>query len=127
MISVVIAVLAAIVSIPVFVFSIEAIAAFLPFPKRGRPSMAFDAPRRLALVMPAHNEGSGLVPTIDDVKPQLKEGDRLIVVADNCSDNTADVAEKAGADVISRHDTNRIGKGYALAYAIEHLREDPPD
>src|SRR5262249_53204018 len=67
------------------------------------------------------------VRTVDDIKPQLKQGDRLIVVADNCSDDTAAVAAAAGTDVIARQDATRIGKGYALAYAIEHLRRDPPD
>ncbi|UUZ49852.1 hypothetical protein LP420_06825 [Massilia sp. B-10] len=41
-------------------------------------------------------------------------GDRLLVVADNCSDDTANQARSLGADVLERTDLVRRGKGYAL-------------
>ena len=83
--------------------------------------------QRNAVIVPAHNESAGLVPTIQDIKPQLKSGDRLIVVADNCTDDTAAVALSAGAEVILRNDLAQIGKGYALGWAINHVSADPPD
>lgn len=87
-----------------------------------------DQPRgRIAVLVPAHDEGHGLVPTVEDILAQLWPGDRLVVVADNCSDDTAVQAAKAGAEVIERHEPNRRGKGYALAHGVEHLRSDPPD
>lgn len=82
---------------------------------------------RVAVAIPAHNEGAGMLPTIRDIQSQLGTGDRLLVVADNCSDDTADVARAAGCEVLVRNDLSRIGKGYALAWAIDHLRADPPD
>src|SRR6185437_2759739 len=65
--------------------------------------------------------------TLDDVKPQLRSTDRLVVVADNCSDDTASVATERGAEVAIRNDLARIGKGYALDWGIKHLAADPPD
>ena len=56
------------------------------------------------VVVPAHNESLGLVPTLQDIKAQLGAGDRLIVVADNCTDDTAEVAVASGAEVIVRND-----------------------
>jgi cellulose synthase/poly-beta-1,6-N-acetylglucosamine synthase-like glycosyltransferase len=50
----------------------------------------------------------------------------LVVVADNCTDSTAQVASQAGAEVAIRQDTKRTGKGYALDHGIRHLRADPP-
>jgi 1,2-diacylglycerol 3-beta-glucosyltransferase len=44
---------------------------------------------------------------------------RVVVVADNCSDETARVAEAAGATVVVRVDPERRGKGYALALAFD--------
>jgi cellulose synthase/poly-beta-1,6-N-acetylglucosamine synthase-like glycosyltransferase len=48
------------------------------------------------------------------------------VVADNCIDDTVDVARAAGADVIVRNDLKKIGKGYALDWGVQHLGADPP-
>jgi cellulose synthase/poly-beta-1,6-N-acetylglucosamine synthase-like glycosyltransferase len=50
----------------------------------------------------------------------------LLVVADNCSDETATVARAAGAQVLVRNDSTRRGKGYALDFAVRHLTADPP-
>jgi cellulose synthase/poly-beta-1,6-N-acetylglucosamine synthase-like glycosyltransferase len=86
-----------------------------------------EAPRRdprplVAVVVPAHNESASIANTIGTINPQLTEQDRLVVVADNCSDDTAAVASLAGAEVIERRDDERIGKGYALDYGIQFIR-----
>jgi 1,2-diacylglycerol 3-beta-glucosyltransferase len=49
---------------------------------------------------------------------------RILVVADNCSDATADRAREAGATVLVRHDTEKRGKGFALAHAFERSLSD---
>jgi len=116
-----------VLSVPVAVLLVEVFAALSfgeakpPVPGTTRSS------QRLAVIIPAHNESAGIVPTIEDIKPQLKPGDRLIVVADNCTDDTAAVAASAGAEVIQRNDLAQIGKGYALGWAINHVSADPPD
>jgi cellulose synthase/poly-beta-1,6-N-acetylglucosamine synthase-like glycosyltransferase len=82
---------------------------------------------RVAVLVPAHNESLGLRPTIEDVAAQLSIGDRLLVVADNCTDDTAAVAAAAGAEVIERYDLTKVGKGYALDWGLRSLSADPPD
>jgi len=77
--------------------------------------------------MPAHDEALVIQTTLRTLLPQLGPRDRLIVVADNCSDDTANVARKEGAEVIVRTDTTRRGKGYALDFGVRHLEADPPD
>jgi cellulose synthase/poly-beta-1,6-N-acetylglucosamine synthase-like glycosyltransferase len=81
----------------------------------------------IAVIVPAHNEEAGILATLQDVTPQLRPGDRLLVVADNCTDATAAVARAAGAEVIERHEPERRGKGYALDWGVRHLQQDPPD
>jgi cellulose synthase/poly-beta-1,6-N-acetylglucosamine synthase-like glycosyltransferase len=81
---------------------------------------------KLAIVMPAHNEGSIIADTIRLIVPQLVGSDRLIVVADNCSDDTASVAATEGAQVITRTDLTLRGKGYALDAGVRHLQSDAP-
>ena len=49
------------------------------------------------------------------------------MVADNCSDDTAEIARTAGVDVVVRHDPERRGKGYALEFGVRQLRLNPPD
>jgi cellulose synthase/poly-beta-1,6-N-acetylglucosamine synthase-like glycosyltransferase len=123
-------VVAVLLSLPAAVLLVEVLAA-LKFTdtKLAKPATAANEKyaQRLAVIVPAHNESAGIVPTLEDIKPQLKPGDRLIVVADNCSDDTAAVAASAGAEVISRNDLTQIGKGYALGWAVNHVSADPPD
>lgn len=80
----------------------------------------------LAVLVPAHNEGAGILPTLASVRAQLQPGDRVLVVADNCSDDTAAHARAGGADVLVRSDEIRRGKGYALDAGVRHLSIDPP-
>jgi cellulose synthase/poly-beta-1,6-N-acetylglucosamine synthase-like glycosyltransferase len=83
---------------------------------------------RVAVLVPAHDEAAGIAHTLAAVLPQLREHDRVLVVADNCSDDTAAIARRAGTQVQvveRRHDTDR-GKGFALAFGVDALRADPP-
>lgn len=50
----------------------------------------------------------------------------LLVVADNCNDRTADVARSIGVNVVERNDPSQRGKGFALSFARDYLRNDPP-
>jgi len=111
----------------VIVFVIEVVAAVLERPAdKALPSP--DIPRcTVAVLVPAHNEGTGLQPTIEDLKAQLAPGDQLLVVADNCTDETAAIARAAGAEVLERHDVGRRGKGYALDFGLKHLSISPPE
>jgi cellulose synthase/poly-beta-1,6-N-acetylglucosamine synthase-like glycosyltransferase len=61
------------------------------------------------------------------LRPQIRDGDRLIVIADNCTDGTAAAAEAAGATVIERRDAERHGKGFAMEHGVRRLEADPPE
>ncbi|RYD45373.1 MAG: glycosyltransferase [Sphingomonadales bacterium] len=84
------------------------------------------APPRLALLIPAHNEGAGIAETVHMLANEAPEA-RILVVADNCTDDTALLAAQAGADVAMRNDPDRRGKGYALAFGRDELALAPPD
>ena len=85
------------------------------------------SPPRVAVLVPAHNESVNVLATIECLKRQLGSADRLLVIADNCNDDTAELARVAGALVIERHNFDLRGKGYALAFGVDHLRADPPE
>lgn len=93
-----------------------------PRSRRGDPLQC----GRLAVVVPAHNEALGITRCIRSLQncEQPPNGARVVVIADNCSDDTAEVARSAGAEVLERHDEERRGKGYALEVAFEEVLRD---
>jgi cellulose synthase/poly-beta-1,6-N-acetylglucosamine synthase-like glycosyltransferase len=111
------------ISVLVFLVEVTASVAFRSSPKHNSGS----ALRRLAVLVPAHNEEAGLFSTLESIKLELAPGDRLLIVADNCTDNTASIARSSGAEVIERRDLSNIGKGFALDYGLRHLAGVPPD
>lgn len=82
---------------------------------------------RVAVLVPAHNEAAVIVATLQALVPQLRVGDRLLVVADNCTDDTAVLARAYGAEVVERHNLQLRGKGYALDAGVRYLGASPPD
>ena len=88
-----------------------------------------DAPlspmRKLVAVIPAHNESLNIANSALSlarcVRPKTLAGFDIVVIADNCTDDTAEVARGAGARIIERTDETRRGKGYALQYGFERL------
>lgn len=95
--------------------------------KPTKTEVSTQPPPRVAVLVPAHNESVHLLPTIACLRAQLRPEDRLVVVADNCTDDTAALGREAGGLVIERHDEALRGKGYALAFGVDYLRADPPD
>jgi cellulose synthase/poly-beta-1,6-N-acetylglucosamine synthase-like glycosyltransferase len=110
--------------VPVAVFAIEVVAATTRR-RADRPAAPETRPD-VAVVVPAHQEEGCIGRTIAALQSQLRAGDRLLVVADNCSDATAQLARDAGAEVVERHDDARRGKGFALDAGVRHLEAQPP-
>jgi cellulose synthase/poly-beta-1,6-N-acetylglucosamine synthase-like glycosyltransferase len=82
---------------------------------------------KVNVLVPAHNEASGISATLKTLLPQLTAQDRLIVIADNCDDDTAAIARRFGVTVIERQEPNQKAKGYALDYGLRFIALDPPD
>lgn len=111
--------------LPATVLFVECAAA--AWPRRGSRSGAAATGRpSLAVLIPAHDEESTVGEALDALRPQLAAGDRLLVVVDNCSDDTAGVARRGGAELATRDDRERRGKGHALRFGLDRLRERPP-
>lgn len=116
--------IAIIMMVPVAILLIQVLSAcFL----KARFDISDVSEASVAVLVPAHNEASGIVDTLQSLQSQLSDNDTLLVVADNCDDNTAEIARKLGAEVVERFDENLRGKGYALDYGICHLQDAPKD
>lgn len=96
-----------------------------PAPRR-RPEPQRRSPRTTVLV-PAHNEQAVIEATLASLRAELDDDTTLLVVADNCEDDTPERAERAGARVVRRVDPTRRGKGYALEFGLDELAKDPPE
>lgn len=90
-----------------------------PVLRPSRRSLTFD------VIVPAHDEAANIAQTVGSLRCLEWPGAcfQIWVIADNCSDDTAERAREAGAQVLERFDTEQRGKGYALAFAFEKSRE----
>ena len=75
---------------------------------------------RFFILVPAHNESEYLRPTLRSLRALLYPKDRfhIVVIADNCTDDTALIAMQEGCEVWKREDITLRGKGHALAWAF---------
>ncbi|MGD0959166.1 MAG: glycosyltransferase family 2 protein [Methylomonas sp.] len=115
--------LALLALLPVTVFFAQVL---IGFPVYGKQAVSSGSRAKIAVLIPAHNESAGIAKTLASIQPQLLAGDRLIVIADNCSDDTAQISRGLGAEVVERMDQTKRGKGYALDYGIRHLATGVP-
>lgn len=79
---------------------------------------------RYAVLIAARNESNVISHLIESVKKQKYPSELvdIFVVADNCTDNTADIAREAGAIVFERFNKQHVGKGYALDFALKIIK-----
>src|ERR1017187_9047566 len=82
---------------------------------------------RVIALIPAHNEAATIGETIRSLRQQTRPPDRIIVVCDNCSDNTADLSLLCGAEVIltvGNTDRKAGALNQALARVLPHLERN---
>ena len=79
-------------ALPVAVLLVQVSLAWLPGSRRRSRDQSSSAGARVAVLVPAHNEAAVITSTLNAILPQLKTGDRIVVVADNCTDDTSALA-----------------------------------
>ena len=126
MVNIVLWCIAAALLVPATAFCIQCIAALFPA-RRSQLRQANATRPSIAVLIPAHNEATTIAAAISSIVPQLQGQDRILVVADNCTDDTADVVRGLNVEVIERKDDMRRGKGFALDFGIKHLGTDAPE
>jgi len=90
--------------------------------RQTRPPLA-QRQRRFAILIPAHNEEALIGRLLDSLRQMDYPAElaHAYVVADNCDDSTASIAQSLGARVFERHDDNQRAKGFALRWLIEQI------
>ena len=95
----------------------------VPFIKKDKPVHNVRE-NRFAVLISARNESNVIGQLLDSINTQTYNSDLVdvYVVADNCTDNTAEIARAHGANVYEREDKVYVGKGYALNYILNEIR-----
>ncbi|KFI56152.1 glycosyltransferase family 2 protein [Bifidobacterium callitrichos] len=87
-----------------------------------------DAPmdKRYAVLISARNEEQVIGNLIGCIREQTYPAELIDIwlVADNCTDHTADLVRSLGCNVVERHNDQLIGKGYALTYLLDHMIDE---
>jgi cellulose synthase/poly-beta-1,6-N-acetylglucosamine synthase-like glycosyltransferase len=128
--TIVLLLLSFIVAVPAVILALQVAAACIA---QIRGNLACDAIPDLSdkvkfvVLIPAHNEAKVLKETLNKLCLHLGGLGTVRVIADNCTDETEQIARECGAPVLSRQDELQRGKGYALAFGIDSLRLDPPE
>ena len=80
-------------------------------------------------IIPAYNEEAVVGNLVESLKAQDYPKDKfdIYVIADNCTDNTANVAKEAGAIVLKRFDETKKTKGYALNWFLQQKISEDAD
>lgn len=81
---------------------------------------------RIAVLICARNEEAVIGDLLECLSAQTypEEYYKVFVMADNCTDHTAETAAAKGAAVYHRHNDKFIGKGYALEELLRNIRQD---
>lgn len=111
------------VALPLIIFTMEVSLGLIG---ANAEPLSGDVPRTCILI-PAHNEAEIITATLGHLASIIPANARLVVVADNCSDETTSLARSQGFEVLERHDPLRRGKGYALAFGREAMLKAPPE
>jgi cellulose synthase/poly-beta-1,6-N-acetylglucosamine synthase-like glycosyltransferase len=112
-------------SVPVAMFCLEVLLSL--WPRRKSATAEQPAAARLAELNPAQNEQAVIAATLRTLLPTIPPGSRVLVVADDCTDETASVARASGATAVERFNKEQRGKGFALDFGIRILAQNPPD
>ncbi len=113
-----------VISIPVATLFLQIFMSLLPL--RNKSSSA-KLTSLTTILIPAHNESTGITQTLLSIKAQSTPNINVLVVADNCNDDTAEVARSHDVEVIERFHETKRGKGFALDFGIQYLVKNPPD
>ena len=125
----VLVVLALLLALPCTLFFVEVMLgrrAWKALPPTSAPSGPASSLDGVAVLIPAHNEAASLGATLDSLLAHCPPT-QIWVIADNCTDDTADIARAKGVHVHERHHDTERGKGYALAFGQQVLAQNSPD
>jgi cellulose synthase/poly-beta-1,6-N-acetylglucosamine synthase-like glycosyltransferase len=113
-----------IIVVNILVLFLECVAALF-FKPKNKEKLSISS--EFQIIIPAHNEANCLGKTLNSLISQVDNPSQILVVADNCTDATADIAKEYNVRVVERTNQEKRGKGYALVYGLEQIKDHPPE
>lgn len=110
-----------IICLPILVLFIECFTALLPNRQKLNSNNIIPSDLTYNILIPAHNEATVIANTLQNLLPQVVNSQQIVVVADNCTDETGAIAQQFGVTVLDRENLEQRGKGYALDYGLNYL------
>lgn len=106
-------------------YSYQIFYTIVPFSIKARKHKEPIKKGKIAILIAARNEEKVIGELLRSIENQNYDKGHLktVVIADNCTDSTAEIAKSHGATVFERFNKDKIGKGYALDFAIGNLRK----
>lgn len=103
-------------------YSYQIVYIFVGLFRRQKP-LPKETIHRIAVLIAARNEAAVIGALLDSIHTQHYPAEciDIFVVADNCTDNTAQIAAEHGAVVYERQNKKQVGKGYALQYLLSRV------
>jgi cellulose synthase/poly-beta-1,6-N-acetylglucosamine synthase-like glycosyltransferase len=116
--------IAVFISIPLVVVGTECLVALFFGIQKPPISVTLEKAIAYKVLIPAHNEASIIGKTLAKLIAELPDSNpkNIILIADNCSDTTANIARSLDVTVLERSDVNQRGKGFALDFGIQYLK-----
>ena len=107
-------------------YSYQIFYTIVPFSIKARKHKKPIKTSKIAILIAARNEEKVIGELLRSIENQDydKKYLKTVVIADNCTDSTAKIAKNHGATVFERFNKEKIGKGYALDFAIGNLRKN---
>lgn len=112
-----------VVGVPTLPISLEL---FLGQRRLAKVITCIESRKSCTILIPAHNEELVIEQTLLKLKKEIVSDDRIIVIADNCTDNTVSICKSLSVEVVERHDKDNRGKGFALDFGIQHMSNKIP-
>lgn len=116
---------------PISIFCIEVILGCLSYTRikslQIEPTVKMTTALKGIVLVPAHNESHVISNTLMSLAAACDSNIKIIVIADNCTDDTKAQASQHSCEVIERNNILDRGKGYALAFGIQHCKQYNPD
>jgi cellulose synthase/poly-beta-1,6-N-acetylglucosamine synthase-like glycosyltransferase len=113
-----------VIGLPSLLISLEL---FLGLYRLAKITTSITTRQPCTILMPAHNEELVIEQTLKQLKMEVLAEDRIVVIADNCSDNTVLICKSLNVEVIERYSTDKRGKGFALDFGIQHISACLPE
>ncbi len=113
------------ISIAILLIGYQLILVILALVSKKNESLNTEYNRSFLVIVPCHNRGQFLSKTLYSLSALIYPWNlsKLVVLADNCTDDTVEIAQKFGVKVLERHNNQQAGNNSSMEWALKQVRQ----